>query len=54
MFQKIGDKIYQNSEKIGMPLIFGKIRKDIHKVCIFWGKIRDKNYHNSEKNKGYF
>ena len=21
-------------------------------MCIFWGKIRDKNYQNSENNKG--
>ena len=48
--KKLGIKTNKILKKIRDVL--GKIRDVIHKGCVFGGKIRDKNYQNSENNKG--
>ena len=53
--KKIGDKIYQNSEKIrDASSLWDNKEGNTQGMCIFWGKIRDENYQNSEANKGCF
>ena len=41
--------------KTGMPLVLGENKEgNTQGMCFFGRKIRDKNYQNSENNKGCF